>query len=103
MEKETNRKIWSLWGAGLGLIYAIGAMFTDGIGITEAFGMVLGGGIMAILCHTAHYFLYARKGLNPDKKPIWRIIKSVLFVWLLILIFIFSLSILTSLLSGQPS
>lgn len=83
MTKETDRKIWSLWGAGLGLIYAIGMMVTDGADIAYALGMVLGGWIMAMYLHTAHYFLYARKGLNPDQKPASRIAKTILFAWFL--------------------
>lgn len=91
MTKETSKTAWSLWGAGLGLIGAVGSIIIDGTSVAEALGMVLGGWIMAMLCYTAHYFLYARKGLDPNKKPIWRIVKSILFVWLIILAFIFSL------------
>lgn len=95
MKKETNIKIWLLWGAGLGVIYAIGAMIVDGIGAAEAFGMVLGGAIMAMLCYTGHYFLYARKGLSSNQKPFLRISRSIMFVWILILGFIFSLHMFT--------
>lgn len=98
MEKETSRKIWSLWGAGLGLLYGIGAMLVEGIGIAETFGMVLGGWIVAMLSHTTHHFLYARKGLNLGQKPFVRISKSVMLTWLLILILFSSLFMLT-----QPS
>ena len=100
MKKETSRKIWSLWGAGLGLIYAIGAMFVDGIGAEEAFGLILGCWIMAMLGHTTHYFLYVRKGLDPNQKPFVRISRSIMLAWLLLLIFIFSLSMLASFFSG---
>lgn len=100
MTNETNRKIWSIWGIGLGLVCAIGSIILYGTDVAEAFGMILGGWISAMLFHTAHYFLYVRKGFDPSKKPIWRIIKSVLFVWLLILVFIVSLSLLTSFFQG---
>lgn len=81
MIKETDRKIWSLWGVGLGSIYAISTMVTGGQGITYALGIVLGAWIMTMYLHTAHYFLYARKGLNPDQKPTSRIAKTILYAW----------------------
>lgn len=102
MSKETSKKIWSLWGAGLGLSGAIGEQIIYGTNasLEETIGYVIGGAlggwITAILSYTAHFYLYARKGLDPNQRPFVRISRSVMLVWLLFLTLIFSLSILAS-------